>query len=69
MDTHRYSLMHSCWEALPENRPSFSVLVSNLSSKVMPLADYLMVCTLRQESFEGLTEGANGKVFENINVH
>ena len=69
MYTRRYSLMHSCWEALPENRPSFSVLVSNLSSILMPLADYLNVGTFRQESFEGLTEGPNGEVFENNNVH
>ena len=32
-------------------------------------ADYLNVGTFRQESFEGLTEGPNGEVFENNNVH
>ena len=61
--------MLSCWQALPEDRPSFSMLVSNLSSILMPLADYLSVGTFRHEGCEGLTECANGEVFENNNVH
>ena len=36
-----YSVMKSCWESEPENRPQFSELVSTISSILESIAGYL----------------------------
>ena len=40
---HRYSLMLSCWEMDPDQRPSFSTLVRMVSNLLEVIADYLPV--------------------------
>ena len=54
--------MLDCWQAQPKDRPSFSELVSNLSSLLEPLADYLCVGTFKHE---GCAECTDGEVFGN----
>ncbi len=36
----RYSVVQSCWEESPEDRPNFSELVSKFSSCLSSMADY-----------------------------
>lgn len=57
--------MLSCWQALPEDRPSFSGLVENLTSILMPLADYLSVGTFGASTLADLTECVEGEVYRN----
>ena len=44
--------MRSCWEADPEQRPTFSQLVATITSVLNPLADYLDVSTFVTEEQE-----------------
>ena len=41
----RYEVMLSCWDADPEQRPTFTQLVTTITSVLDPLADYLDVTT------------------------
>ena len=42
---YRYEVMLSCWDADPEQRPTFTQLVTTITSVLDPLADYLDVTT------------------------
>ena len=51
-----YSVMKSCWESEPENRPQFSELVSTISSILESIAGYLELAMSLQtikSDFEG----------------
>ena len=41
----RYEVLLSCWDADPEQRPTFTQLVTTITSVLDPLADYLDVTT------------------------
>ena len=41
----RYQVMLSCWDADPEQRPTFAQLVTTITSILVPLADYLDMTT------------------------
>jgi len=58
--------MLSCWQALPEERPSFSGLLENLTSILIPLADYLSVGTFGTSTLSNLAECVEGEVFKNV---
>ena len=42
--------MLSCWDADPEQRPTFAQLVTTITSVLDPLADYLDVVTGEEEA-------------------
>lgn len=44
--------MQSCWEADPQQRPTFSQLVTRITSVLSLLADYLDVSTFVTEEWE-----------------
>ena len=44
--------MQSCWDADPEQRPTFSQLIATITSVLNPLADYLDVSTFVTEERE-----------------
>ena len=48
----RYEAIRSCWDADPEQRPTFSQLVATITSILDPLADYLDVSTFVTEEQE-----------------
>ena len=48
----RYEVMRSCWDADPKKRPTFSQLVTNITSSLNSLSDYLDVSTFLTEEQE-----------------
>ena len=46
---YRYEVMRSCWDADPKQRPTFSQLVTTITSILNSLADYLEVSTFATE--------------------
>ena len=44
--------MRSCWDADPKKRPTFSQLVTNITSSLNSLSDYLDVSTFLTEEQE-----------------
>ena len=38
---HRYNIMKECWEELPDNRPTFSDLVTTISASLEAIAGYM----------------------------
>ena len=45
----RYEVIQSCWDIDPQQRPTFSRLVTTITSILDPLADYLDVSTFTEE--------------------
>ena len=45
----RYEVIQSCWDIDPQQRPTFSRLVTTITSILDPLADYLDVSTFTKE--------------------
>ena len=56
----RYEMMRSCWDADPEQRPTFSQLVTTITSVLNSLADYLEVTTFVTEE-QATNEMEKGK--------
>lgn len=44
--TYRYSIILECWQEDPDERPTFSHLVSSISSQLESMAGYLDVNTV-----------------------
>ena len=58
--------MLSCWDADPEQRPTFTQLVTTITSVLDPLADYLDVSTfITGEGQEAETTIVESEVVEN----
>ena len=57
--------MRSCWDADPQQRPTFSQLVATITSVLDPLADYLDVSTFVTEEQEIETNVTESPVVEN----
>ena len=57
--------MRSCWDADPEQRPTFSQLVATITSVLNPLADYLDVTTFVTEEQEIETNIMESRVVKN----
>ena len=56
----RYEVMRSCWDADPKQRPTFSQLVTTITSVLNSLADYLEVTTFVTEE-QATNEMEKGK--------
>jgi len=55
-----YSVMKSCWESEPENRPQFCELVSNISSILESAAGYLELTMSLQDGRPEFRESETG---------
>ena len=57
--------MRSCWDADPQQRPTFSQLVTTITSVLNPLADYVDVSTFVTEQQEIETNVMKSQVGKN----
>ena len=58
-------MMQSCWDADPGKRPTFSQLVTTITSDLITLADYLDVSTFVTGGKETETNVMESQVVEN----
>lgn len=46
----RYDIMNCCWKELPQDRPTFSMLIARLSKCLISVADYLSLESINNYS-------------------